>query len=122
MHGNTMDAHPADQCEAAGNAGRIQMYQLDYRRLRLCRLKEKGAAMSARSSDPIDYTNFGELSNIIEFNWETFSDTFKSRKGLVAVLSRLNLLRAPIAQCSELSQDEVVRLKLTHADFFRLME
>jgi hypothetical protein len=85
-------------------------------------LKEKDAAMSARSSDPIDYTNFGELSNIIEFNWETFSDTFNSKKGLVAVLSRLNLLRAPIAHCSELSQDEVVRLKLSLADFFRLME
>lgn len=83
--------------------------------------REHDAGISPRSTDAIDYTTFGELSNIIDSNWETFGDTFNSRRGLVSVLGRLNLLRGPIAHCSALSEDEVVRLRLTLADWFRLM-
>ena len=83
--------------------------------------RERDAGVSPRSSDLIDYTTFGELSTIIDANWDTFGDMFNSRKGLVSVLARLNLLRGPIAHCSELSEDEVVRLRLTLADWFRLM-
>lgn len=84
-------------------------------------LREQDAGVTPRSPDLIDYTTFGELSTIIEANWDTFGDMFNSRKGLVSVLSRLNLLRGPIAHCSELSEDEVVRLRLTLGDWFRLM-
>ena len=83
--------------------------------------RESDAAVTARSSELIDYTTFGELSTIIDSNWETFSDLFNSRKGTIGVLARLNLLRGPIAHCSELSEDEVLRLRLTLADWFRLM-
>ena len=83
--------------------------------------REQDAGITPRSSDPIDYTTFGELSTIIDSNWDTFGDMFNSRKGLVSVLARLNLLRGPIAHCSELSEDEVVRLRLTLGDWFRLM-
>jgi Swt1-like HEPN len=83
--------------------------------------RERDAGVTPRSDDAIDYTTFGELSTIIDSNWDTFGDMFNSRKGLISVLSRLNLLRGPIAHCSELSEDEVVRLRLTLADWFRLM-
>lgn len=83
--------------------------------------REQDAGVTLRSSDLIDYTTFGELSTIIDANWDTFGDMFNSRKGLVSVLARLNLLRGPIAHCSALSEDEVVRLKLTLGDWFRLM-
>ena len=83
--------------------------------------REQDAGVTARSPDQIDYTTFGELSTIIDANWDTFGDMFNSRKGLVSILSRLNLLRGPIAHCSELSEDEVVRLRLTLGDWFRLM-
>lgn len=84
--------------------------------------REQDAGVSHRSDEPIDYTTFGELSKIIDSNWESFSDTFNSRKGLISILSRLNLLRGPIAHCSELTEDEVLRLQLSVRDFFRLME
>ena len=83
--------------------------------------RESDAAVTARSSELIDYTTFGELSTIIDSNWGTFGDLFNSRKGTISVLARLNLLRGPIAHCSELSEDEVLRLRLTLADWFRLM-
>ncbi len=83
--------------------------------------RESDTAVSARSSEFIDYTTFGELSTIIDPNWETFGDLFNSRKATISVLARLNLLRGPIAHCSELSEDEVLRLRLTLADWFRLM-
>jgi hypothetical protein len=85
-------------------------------------IREKDAAVSSRSPEPIDYTTFGELSVIIDSNWESFSDIFNSRKGVTSVLARLNLLRGPIAHCSELSEDEVVRLRLSLADWFRLQQ
>lgn len=83
--------------------------------------REHDAGVTPRSPDLIDYTTFGELSTIIDANWKTFGDIFNSRKGLRNVLARLNLLRGPIAHCSELSEDEVMRLRLTLADWFRLM-
>jgi hypothetical protein len=83
--------------------------------------REQDAGVSPRSEELIDYTTFGELSTIIDANWMTFGDIFNSRKGLTSVLARLNLLRGPIAHCSALSDDEVLRLRLTLADWFRLM-
>lgn len=84
-------------------------------------MRERDAGVTPRSTEPIDYTTFGELSTIIDSNWASFGDIFNSRKGLIAILSRLNMLRGPIAHCSELSEDEVMRLRLSLADWFRLM-
>ena len=38
------------------------------------------------------------------------------------IIASLNALRAPIAHCSPLADDEVIRLQLTVRDWFRLME
>lgn len=84
--------------------------------------KELDSGISRRSDDEIDYTNFGELGEIIKKNWDTFGSIFNSPKGVERVLSSLNTLRGPIAHCSTLAEDEVVRLRLSVRDWFRLME
>ncbi|MFH2050725.1 MAG: Swt1 family HEPN domain-containing protein [bacterium] len=84
--------------------------------------KEKDAGFTHRSTKEIDYTNFGELGEIVRSNWDTFSDTFNSIKAFTKVMTNLNVLRAPIAHCSPLADDEVLRLKLSVKDWFRLME
>lgn len=43
-------------------------------------------------------------------------------KAVERVMGNLSVLRGPIAHCSPLADDEVVRLKLTVRDWFRLME
>ena len=84
--------------------------------------KEMDAAVTLRSKENIDYTTFGQLSDIIIFNWTIFGDTFNSKKGLQKVFANLNVLRGPIAHCSPLQEREVLRLRLTIEDWFTLME
>lgn len=84
--------------------------------------REIDSGMTPRSIDPIDYTNFGELSEIIKNNWDVFSGSLRSQRAMVNVMSRLNTLRGPIAHCSPLAEDELIRLKLSVRDWFRLME
>lgn len=83
--------------------------------------KELDSGISRRSDEPIDYTNFGELGEIIKKNWDTFGSIFNSPKGVERVLASLNTLRGPIAHCSQLAEDEVLRLTLSVRDWFRLM-
>lgn len=85
------------------------------------RTRETQTGVTPRSSDLIDYTNFGELGEIIKANWEIFGDTFRDIKAVERILGNLNTLRAPIAHCSELADDEVVRLHLSLRDWFRQM-
>jgi len=84
--------------------------------------KELDSAMTPRSSSELDYTTFGELAVIITSNWDIFGGLFSSRKAVERVLANLNSLRGPIAHCSPLAEDEVMRLSLTVRDWFRLME
>jgi hypothetical protein len=84
--------------------------------------KELDTGMTRRSSDELDYTTFGELSIIINSNWDVFGGLFSSRKAVERVMASLNSLRGPIAHCSPLAEDEVLRLRLTVRDWFRLME
>ena len=84
--------------------------------------KEVDSGMTRRSSDELDYTTFGELSQIISNNWDLFGEIFSSKKAVEKVMSSLNSLRGPIAHCSPLAEDEVLRLQLTVRDWFRLME
>jgi hypothetical protein len=86
------------------------------------RQREIDTGMTPRSEDLLDYTNFGELSQIIEANWDLFGATFSSVKAVKRVMSNLNTLRGPIAHCSPLAEDEIVRLQLSVRDWFRLME
>jgi hypothetical protein len=84
--------------------------------------RERDSAVTQRSEREIDYTTFGELGDIVRQNWQTFSDTFNTEKAFTRVMNNLNVLRGPIAHCSPLAPDEVVRLRLTVRDWFRLME
>ena len=70
----------------------------------------------------LDFTNFGELSQIIEKNWDLFGSILSSVRAVKKVLASLNTLRGPIAHCTPLAEDEVVRLQLSVRDWFRLME
>lgn len=77
--------------------------------------------MTLRSSNLIDYTTFGELSEIIVSNWNIFGDMFTKKEAVQNVIKRLNTLRNPIAHFSLLAEDEVLRLKLAIKDWFRIM-
>ncbi|MBM3555706.1 MAG: hypothetical protein FJX47_09140 [Alphaproteobacteria bacterium] len=84
--------------------------------------REIDSAVTPRSDDPLDFTTFGELSEIIKHNKIDFEQIFSSMKAVDKVMSSLNTLRGPIAHCSKLAEDEVVRLRLVVRDWFRLME
>lgn len=84
--------------------------------------REVDSAFTQRAEHEIDYTTFGELGELVRKNWAHLGDIFNSQKAFNRVMNSLNLLRGPIAHCSPLAADEVVRLKLTVADWFRLME
>jgi hypothetical protein len=84
--------------------------------------RERDTGTTPRSDDLIDYTNFGELGEIIKTNWPVFGAIFSSVKAVERVMASLNTLRGPIAHCSKLGEDEVVRLRLAVGDWFRLME
>ena len=84
--------------------------------------REVDSGMTIRSESSIDYTNFGELGEIIKANWDIFGGIFSSVRAMERVLANLNMLRGPIAHCSVLAEDEVVRLELSLRDWFRMME
>jgi len=84
--------------------------------------RERDYGFSIRSDAKIDYTNFGELGEIIKKNWTIFGSIFNSQRAVEKVISSLNMLRNNIAHCCPLSEDEVVRLRLSVKDWFRLME
>ena len=84
--------------------------------------QEVDTGITPRSPEPLDFTNFGELSEIINKNRDVFGSIFPSQKAVSRVLSTLNILRGPIAHCSPLAEDEVVRLGLSVRAWFRLME
>jgi hypothetical protein len=84
--------------------------------------KEIDSGMTRRSTDELDYTTFGELSVVITSNWDIFGGSLTSEKAVTRVMYSLNSLRGPIAHCSPLAPDEVVRLQLAVRDWFRLME
>jgi Swt1-like HEPN len=86
------------------------------------RKKEIESGMTPRSADILAFSNFGELSEIIKMNWSIFSQTFSNVKAVEKVMGTLNSLRLPIAHCSPLAEDEVLRLRLAVRDYFRLME
>lgn len=86
------------------------------------RQREVDTGMTPRSQELIDYTTFGELGEIIKANWDIFGALFSSKKAVEKIMASLNSLRGPIAHCSGLAEDEVVRLRLAVRDWFRLME
>ncbi len=102
------------------DSGKVPQFVIDEVAKRV--KKEAESGVTRRSMAPIDYTTFGELGEIIKANWDLFGSIFNNQKAVESVLSRLNTLRAPIAHCSPLAEDEVLRLQLSVRDWFRLME
>lgn len=84
--------------------------------------KEGDTGVTLRSEDPLDFSTFGELGQIITSNWDVFGALFKSEKAVTRIMANLNTLRGPIAHCTLLAEDEIVRLRLTVRDWFRQME
>jgi hypothetical protein len=74
------------------------------------RRKEAATGVTPRSSELIDYSNFGELGEVLKTNWTIFGDMFQDIRAVERVLSNLNTLRVPIAHCKALAEDEVLRL------------
>lgn len=85
------------------------------------RERELSMGVTPRSVDMINYITFGELGEIMKTNWKHFGGTINQR-GLENVLARLNTLRGPIMHCGTLAEDEVLRLKLSVRDWFKLFE
>lgn len=85
-------------------------------------VREIDSGVTPRSTEGIDFCTFGELGDIIKMNWDLFGSIFSSVKAVEKVMASLNTLRAPVAHCSPLADDEVLRLRLTVRDWFRLME
>ena len=83
--------------------------------------KEVAAGVTLRSDKMIDYSNFGELGEIIKANFLTFGDMLRDVSAVQKVLASLNTLRGPIAHCKPLAEDEVLRLRLSLSDWFRQM-
>jgi hypothetical protein len=83
--------------------------------------RELDTGVTRRSEASIDYTTFGELSVIITSNWDLFGAIFSSRRAVEKVMSSLNVLRGPIAHCCPISEDEIVRLRLTIRDWVRMI-
>lgn len=83
-------------------------------------LKEKDTPISIRSDDPLSYTNFGELIDILNANGSDFFDTIRSQRAMQQVLIQFNSIRNVIAYSNDLSEDEIVRLKLLIKDWFRI--
>lgn len=81
--------------------------------------RELSSGITPRSDKLIDYTNFGELGEIIKVNWDIFGASLNDLGAVQKIFHNLNTLRAPIAHCKSLAEDEVVRLHLSLRDWFR---
>jgi integrase len=83
--------------------------------------KEIDSGMTQRSERELDYTTFGQLSQIIVQNWDVFDKALKSRNAVRNVMASLNRIRGPIAHFSPMSEREVKRLQLTVEDWFSIL-
>lgn len=85
------------------------------------RSKEIDSGITPRSDLLIDYTTFGELSQLITDNWELFDPIFRSKTAVSNISNQLNLLRGPIAHCNPTDEIEHERLNLAVRSWFRIM-
>jgi len=81
--------------------------------------KEIESGIALRSTEPIDFTTFGELATIIDASWDNFTDSFKNRKATNRALSQLNLLRGPIAHNATFVESEAQRFNIAIEDWLR---
>jgi hypothetical protein len=85
------------------------------------RKKEIDSGNTPRSERLIDYTTFGELSQLITDNWDLFDPVFQSKTAVSNVSNQLNLLRGPIAHCNPTDELEQERLNLAVRTWFKIM-
>ncbi len=85
------------------------------------RKKEVDSGITPRSDHLIDYTTFGELSQLITDNWTLFDPVFQSKTAVSNVSNQLNLLRGPIAHCNPTDELEQERLNLAVRTWFKIM-
>lgn len=85
------------------------------------RKKEIDSGITPRSEQLIDYTTFGELSQLITDNWDLFDPIFRSKSAVSNVSNQLNLLRGPIAHCNPTDELEQERLNLAVRTWFTIM-
>jgi len=83
--------------------------------------KEVDSGITPRSDQLIDYTTFGELSQIITDNWDLFEPIFQSKTAVSNVSNQLNLLRGPIAHRNPTDELEQERLNLAVRTWFKIM-
>jgi hypothetical protein len=83
--------------------------------------REIDSGITPRSDELIDYTTFGELSQLITDNWELFDPVFRSKTAVSNVSNQLNLLRGPIAHCNPTDELEQERLNLAVRTWFKIM-
>lgn len=83
--------------------------------------KEIDSGVTPRSEKLIDYTTFGELSQLITDNWDLFDPIFRSKTAVSNVSNQLNLLRGPIAHCNPTDELEHDRLNLAVKSWFNIM-
>lgn len=83
--------------------------------------KEVDSGITPRSEELIDYTTFGELSQLITDNWDLFDTVFSSKTAVSNITNQLNLLRGPIAHCNPTDELEQERLNLAVRSWFKLM-
>jgi integrase len=83
--------------------------------------EEREGGITPRSTQPIDYSYFGQLSVIINKNWALFESRLPrgNQKSISRVMHTLNLLRGPIAHSYPLSEDEIDRFHGAVRDWLR---
>lgn len=114
---STLEAEDGDDWWTSGRVSPELRKEVEKRKKR-----EIDSGTTPRSTEPIDFSTFGELGEVIKQNWDVFGSLFTSVKAVEKVMGSLNTLRGPIAHCSPLAEDEIVRLRLAVRDWFRLME
>ena len=85
------------------------------------RIREMETSMDIRSQNPLDYTKFGELVEIIDANWDDFSTIIRSQKAMQLVISQFQKIRNVIVHSCELGEDDIFRLKLLIKDWYRIL-
>jgi Swt1-like HEPN len=83
--------------------------------------REIDNGVTPRSDRLIDYTTFGQLSQLITDNWDLFEPVFQSKSAVSNVSKQLNLLRGPIAHCNPTDELEQDRLNLAVRTWFKIM-
>jgi hypothetical protein len=74
---------------------------------------------SPRGDQPINYTEFGDLSSIVSQNWEYFEDYFQSQDWVRQIITTLERSRNVIMHSGELGAQDVERVGSSIRDWIR---